>query len=74
MTFKVNWLQSRILLNCEFEVCPHDNSSPIQTGITKFGAEVQNALLEIPILYSEVITTTVNRIQPLEWMIIAMTT
>ena len=42
------WLQSQISLNSEFEVCPHDNSSLIQAGITKLGAEVQNAFLEIP--------------------------
>ena len=38
------YLQSQILPNSDFEVYPHDNSSPIQAKITKFGAEVWNAL------------------------------
>ena len=30
--------------------CPHDNSSPAQARITKFGAEKQNTLVKIPIV------------------------
>ena len=30
--------------------CPHDNSSPVQAGITKFGSEKQNTLVKIPIV------------------------
>ena len=28
--------------------CPHDNSSPVQARITKFGSEKQNTLVKIP--------------------------
>ena len=34
---------------CQSQVFPHDNSSPIQAGITNFGPEVQNTLVRIPI-------------------------
>ena len=37
---------------CESRVCPHDNSSPIQTRITKFGPKVQNNLFKISIVWS----------------------
>ena len=30
--------------------CPHDNSSPVQASITKFGPEKQNTLVKIPIV------------------------
>ena len=30
--------------------CPHDNSSPVQARITKFGPEKQNTLVKIPIV------------------------
>ena len=30
--------------------CPHDNSSPVQVRITKFGAEKQNTLVKVPIV------------------------
>ena len=30
--------------------CPHDNSSPVQVRITKFGPEKQNTLVKIPIV------------------------
>ena len=33
-----------------FWVCPHHYSSPIQARITKFGPEVQNILVKIPIV------------------------
>ena len=33
-----------------FWVCPHHNSSPIQARITKFGPEVHNTLVKIPIV------------------------
>ena len=31
--------------------CPHDNSSPVQARITKFGPEKQNFLVKIPIVF-----------------------
>ena len=31
--------------------CPHDNSSPIQARITKFGPEMQNTLVWVPIVF-----------------------
>ena len=31
--------------------CPHDNSSPVQAKITKFGPEKQNTLVKIPIVF-----------------------
>ena len=31
-------------------LCPHDNSSPVQARITKFGPEKQNTLVKIPIV------------------------
>ena len=31
-------------------VCPDDNLSPAQATITKFGPEVQNTLIKIPIV------------------------
>ena len=33
-----------------FWACPHHNSPPIQARITKFGPEVQNTLVKIPIV------------------------
>ena len=33
-----------------FWACPHRNSSPIQARITKFGPEMQNTLVKIPIV------------------------
>ena len=33
-----------------FQTCLHDYSSPIQARITKFGPEVQNTLVKIPII------------------------
>ena len=33
-----------------FWACPHHNSTPIQAKITKFGPEVQNTLVKIPII------------------------
>ena len=35
---------------CQSSVCPDDNLSPAQTTITKFGPEVQNTLIKIPIV------------------------
>ena len=32
------------------QVCPRDNSSPIQVRITKFGPKMQNTLVKIPIV------------------------
>ena len=32
-------------------VCPDDNLSPAQATITKFGQEVQNTLIKIPIVF-----------------------
>ena len=33
--------------------CPHDNSSPIQARITKFGPEMQNTLVYVPIVFGD---------------------
>ena len=33
--------------------CPHDNSSLIQARITKFGPEMQNTLVEVPIVLGD---------------------
>ena len=33
--------------------CPHDNSSPIQTRITKFGPKMQNTLVWVPIVLGD---------------------
>ena len=33
--------------------CPHDNSSPIQARITKFGPEMQNTLVWVPIVLGD---------------------
>ena len=32
------------------QVCPRDNSSPVQAGITKFGPKMQNTLVKVPIV------------------------
>ena len=31
--------------------CPHDNSSAPQASITKFGSEMQNTLVKMPIIF-----------------------
>ena len=31
--------------------CPHDNSSPVQARVTRFGREKQNTLVKIPIVF-----------------------
>ena len=41
---------SACLSVCESQSCPHDNSSPVQARITKFGPEVLNTLVEIPMV------------------------
>ena len=33
--------------------CPHDNSSPIQARVTKFGPEMQNTLVWVPIVFGD---------------------
>ena len=33
--------------------CPHDNSSPSQARITKFGSEMQNTLVWVPIVFGD---------------------
>ena len=33
--------------------CPHENSSPIQARITKFGPEMQNTLVWVPIVFED---------------------
>ena len=33
--------------------CPHDNSSPIQARITKFGPQMQNTLVWVPIVFGD---------------------
>ena len=35
---------------CQSWACPRDSSSPNQARITKFGPEVQNTLVKIPII------------------------
>ena len=35
---------------CQSRVCPCDNSSPVQARITKFGAQMQNTLVKVPIV------------------------
>ena len=35
---------------CQPQACPRENSSPIQASITKFGCEVQNNLVKVPIV------------------------
>ena len=35
---------------CQSRVCPRDNSSPVQARITKFGAQMQNTLVKVPIV------------------------
>ena len=43
----------RCLCVCVYQslTCPHDNSSPVQARITKFGPEKQNTLIKIPIVF-----------------------
>ena len=51
LTFKIKiLLKSKILSNSELWVCSHNNSSPVQARIAKFGPEVQNNLVNIPIV------------------------
>ena len=38
--------------------CPHDNSSPVQARITKFGPEKQNTLVKIPFVLGGQLTFT----------------
>ena len=54
------WGQSTLTFKVKFKVnvkvypiwaCPHYNSSPIQARITKFGPDVQNTLVKIPIVW-----------------------
>ena len=33
------------------QVCPRDNSSPVQARITKFGPKMQNTLVKVPIVF-----------------------
>ena len=33
-----------------YQVCPHDNSSPVQARITKFGPKMQNTLVKVTIV------------------------
>ena len=47
--------RSNLPSNSEFTpfwACPHHNSLPIQARITKFGPEVQNSLIKIPVVLS----------------------
>ena len=43
-------LKSQSLLNSELEVCPRNNSSPVQARFTKFEPDVQNNLFNIPVV------------------------
>ena len=49
LTFKVkfNFKKSKF---SQFWACQHNNPSPVQARINKFGPEVQNALVKIPIV------------------------
>ena len=38
------------LCMCQSRVCLRDNSSPFQARITKFGAQMQNTLVKVPIV------------------------
>ena len=38
---------------CQSRACPHDNSSPSQARITKFGPEMQNTLVWLPIVLED---------------------
>ena len=42
----------RCLCVCVYQslACPHDNSSPVQAWITKFGPEKQNTLVKMPVV------------------------
>ena len=40
-----------VCVNYELEVYRHDNQSPVQARITKFGPDVQNALVKISIVF-----------------------
>ena len=50
-SFGLRVLSSPVSL-CVYQslACPHDNSSPVQARITKFGQEKQNTLVQIPIV------------------------
>ena len=43
---------------CQSWACMHDNSLPIKARITKFGTEVQNTLVKIPIVLGRRLTVT----------------
>ena len=49
-----------------FWACPHHNSSPIQARITKLGPEVQNTLVEIPIVLGAIDLGLQGQIWPKE--------
>ena len=55
---------------CQSRVCPRYKSSAVQARITKFGSEVQNALVKIPVVWGRFTWTT--KVLPLK--LIAMTT
>ena len=39
-----------VRLSVRHQVCPRDNSSPVQARITKFGPKIQNTLVKVPIV------------------------
>ena len=45
----------RVLSLPASRVCPRDNSLPVQARITKFGAQMQNTLVKVPIVFYGVI-------------------
>ena len=45
------WLHCLCLCVYQSLACPHDNSSPVQARITKFGPGKQNTLVKIPIVF-----------------------
>ena len=40
-----------VRLSVRHQVCPRDNSSPVQARITKFGPKMQNTLVKVPIVF-----------------------
>ena len=70
IVFGGNWpwpSRSNLISHSEFTpfwACPHHNSLPIQARITKFGPEVQNSLLKIPIVTGDPLHSRAACTQP----------
>ena len=43
------------VITCVYQsrACPHNNSSPVQARINKFGPDVQNTLIKVPIVFGD---------------------